>query len=284
LIREFRLHSRESSESARPAIRSIPARCYLTLMEINREAPHIGGTEERSLVIFDGDDTLWRTQELYDLAKLRFASLLSKEGLTNPDPITTLDRIDAEAVEVRAFTIDRFIDSMVTTYHVLNRAANRQVNESTERKIRRLNGLLLGGYKLYPDARDVLRQLAPAFRLVLATKGEPELQGRKIARSEVGQFFDQIYVMERKTEEEYRMILGAYQMPPNRAWAVGNSVRSDINPALLLGIRAILIKRPTWRYEETKLRSGDLTVVDSLSAACNAILQDESRVAASASR
>lgn len=241
-----------------------------------------GAMKRGDLVILDGDDTLWRTQEVYDAAKARFASLLAEDGLIDPDPITVLDRIDAEAVDTGAFTVNRFIDSMLRTYRVLAEAAKRHPVEHTEKKIRLLGEPLLGDYQLYADTLDVLEELAPRIRLVLATKGQPDLQGQKVTRLGLARFFDRIYFLERKTEQEYLAILSAYSVRVDRVWAVGNSVRSDINPALELGIRAILIKRPTWRYEEAKLRSGDVTIVDSLSAACVAILTSETPVAASA--
>jgi putative hydrolase of the HAD superfamily len=245
---------------------------------------NLGDLKAQSLLIFDGDDTLWKTQELYDGAKLRFAALLAQEGFANPDMIAILDRIDGEAVEIRGFSVSRFIDSMLTTYRMLTKTAHRQPDGQIENKIRRLSKPLLGEYQLYPDALPVLERLASRFRLVLATKGQPDLQGQKVTRLGLARFFHRIYILERKTDKEYDAILADYQMPPDRAWAVGNSVRSDINPALQLGIRAILVKRPAWAYEEAMLRSGDVTVVDSLSAACDAILRNESRVAARAFR
>lgn len=240
-----------------------------------------GAIHPRGLVIFDGDDTMWRTQELYDRAKTRFATLLAHHGLTDQNPIAILDRIDAEAVDAQAFTVRRFVDSMLTTYHVLSKAHSREPEAQVENQIRRLGKPLVGEYRLYPDALPALKRLAPRFQVVLATKGDPELQRQKVRRLGLARFFDQIYLMERKTEKEYMEILSAHQMHPNRVWAVGNSIRSDINPALKLGIRSVLIQRPTWLYEEAQLRPGRVAIVDSINAACRVILESESRMAAS---
>jgi putative hydrolase of the HAD superfamily len=81
-----------------------------------------------------------------------------------------------------------------------------------------------------------------------------------------------VYILPRKTEQEYLQILDAWGVAPVDAWAVGNSVRSDINPALRVGIRAVWIARPTWLYEEASLLPGDVIKVHSLTDACSVIL------------
>ncbi len=224
------------------------------------------------LVILDGDDTLWRTQELYDVAKAKFVSLLAKHGLKDRNLMAILDRIDADAAATHAFTVSRFTDSMIRTYRSISQARRRHADDDVEKEIKLLGDPLLGDYKLYPDTLEALEQLAGRYALVLATKGQPDLQGQKVRRLHLERFFDRIYLLERKTEKEYLDILREHQLTPDAVWTIGNSVRSDINPALELGMRAVLIWRPTWQYEEAKLKPGDVTVVDSLGAASGAIL------------
>jgi putative hydrolase of the HAD superfamily len=131
------------------------------------------------LVVFDGDDTLWRTQELYDAAKAEFAELLRDRDVACPDAIALLDRIDAKAAEIRGFTIERFINSMLETYRRLCAEEGQDRDGKVESRIRDLATPLLGDYELYDDTLDVLKRLAARYLLVLATKGEPELQRRK---------------------------------------------------------------------------------------------------------
>lgn len=229
----------------------------------------------RILVVFDGDDTLWRTQEIYDAVKARFVDLVARHHLRASDALSILGRIDSEAVQMRGFTVDRFVGSMVQTYRSLAAEIRRQPMGSIENQIRELAQPLLGDYDLYPDTVEVLERLSPRFELVLATKGQRSLQEQKVRRLGIGAFFSRIYFIERKTDNEYRQILASHQMPASRAWAIGNSVRSDINPALKVGMHAIWIRRRTWSYEEEALDSNDVAAVDSLREAADVLLVHE---------
>jgi putative hydrolase of the HAD superfamily len=226
----------------------------------------------RPLVVFDGDDTLWRTQELYDTIKVRFVDLIADKGLQASTALSLLHDIDSSAVSAQGFTVARFVDSMIRTYHSLAASSGRRAEAQTEQAIRDLASPLLGDYELFPDAIAVLKLLAPHYKLVLATKGQRDLQLQKIRRLGLRELFDELYIIDRKTETEYGRILRLHQTPASRAWAVGNSVRSDINPALHLGMHAIWVRRRTWLYEDAVPVNDDVTAVDSLSEAADVLL------------
>jgi putative hydrolase of the HAD superfamily len=227
------------------------------------------------VVVFDGDDTLWRTQEVYDAIKSRFATLLVNQRLEAPDSIAILDRIDSEAAVARGFTVERFVDSMLHTYRAIASQRKRKPSARIENDIRALAGPLLGDYQLYPDTIEVLEVLSRQFELVLATKGQRDLQERKVERLHLGIFFSQMYFLAQKTEADYREILLSRRVPATRAWAVGNSVRSDINPAVRAGMHAIWIRRPTWIYEEAALDTFGVVTVSSLRQAADVLLAQE---------
>jgi putative hydrolase of the HAD superfamily len=231
------------------------------------------------LVVFDGDDTLWRTQEIYDDVKVKFAELVHRHGLGRPDLIAILDRIDAEAAQTRGFTVERFLDSMNHAYELVALDAKQHPTPTLTGEIREIARPLweIGSYQLYPDTVAVLRQLSRYFELVLATKGQRKLQEAKVKQLGLVRFFAEMHFVEQKTETEYLAILAARGTRPHRAWAVGNSIRSDINPALRAGMRAIWIRRPSWLYEDAELRPPDIPGVDSLTEAAQILMA--SRVA-----
>jgi putative hydrolase of the HAD superfamily len=108
--------------------------------------------------------------------------------------------------------------------------------------------------------------------MVLATKGEPALQQQKVRRLGLAHFFRRMYFVERKTEHEYRRIIGECAIPASAAWAVGNSFRSDVNPALHIGMHAIWLRRPTWLYEEMAPEGDGFVPVQSLTEAAEVLL------------
>lgn len=226
----------------------------------------------RGLVVFDGDDTLWRTQEIYDEIKSRFVDLVRALGLGGPDLLSTLDDIDAEAARRRGFTVQRFIESMLETYRVESAVAGHAPAQSMESQITELAQPLLGDYELYPDVVPVLERLMGRFELVLATKGQRDLQEQKVRRLGIARFFARVYFLDQKTEAEFQHFLVEHHVAPEAAWSVGNSIRSDINPALRVGMHAIWIRRPTWLYEEAPIDVVDVPAVDSLTEAAEVLL------------
>jgi len=220
------------------------------------------------LAIFDGDDTLWSTQPLYEGAKQKFALLIRQSGFTEGDVVGLLDSIDAERVATAGYSTTRFRDSMVKTYEVLSSRHGRAPAPSVIHRIQDFaNEVFLSSPLVYPEVPASLEAIAVGYNLALLTKGDREVQRRRIQAADLGNLFDALYVVSDKGSGVYRQVLGDFGEASARAWAVGNSIKSDINPALRVGIRGILIKRTTWLYEEAELEHGDVSVAYDLGEA-----------------
>lgn len=230
------------------------------------------------LIVFDGDDTLWKTQELYEAIKRQFAGLMRDWRLSESNPIPLLERIDSKAVESHGFTVRRFEESLVNVYHMLSEQRGRPPVAHREKLLRELTRPLEDAFELYPDSLSVLRVLSHEFKLVLATKGQSELQRKKIAVLGLAEFFNAVYVLDRKTTREYLQILEDCATAPDAACAIGNSVRSDINPATGCGMSAILVQRLGWRYEREHIHHPEqVWVVSSLSEAADILTRTRTR-------
>ena len=202
------------------------------------------------VVIFDGDDTLWKTQELYDHAKTAFARLVAGLGYEKKSVITELDRIDAANVSTHGFSRRRFPRSLVQTYRVLAGRSKQKPDKRVEDQIRHIgNSVFRKKPKLAPFTHSVLRRLKKEFRLVLFTKGDASIQKRRIRQTGLRELFDAVYITEYKKIGDLRDVLRAEGVRSRDAIMVGDSVRSDIRPAITLGMRAIWINGRTWRYE-----------------------------------
>ena len=234
----------------------------------------------QNMIIFDGDDTLWSTMPLYDSAKRRFADCV--ESLV-PSPnyaIGRLDEIDHANVAYFGFSKERFPKSMVEAYRVLCRENGRLPKSVIESQLLAAGqAVFTSPVVLFPDADECLARLAQRAKLVLATKGDPDIQGQRIEESNLGHYFSDIRILAEKTDQQFRDILFAHGWEFPGAWSVGNSIRSDINPALRAGLSAVLIPRTTWQYEhEPLLPSPRLFVKDTLTGAADVIIDRDIRV------
>jgi putative hydrolase of the HAD superfamily len=108
-------------------------------------------------------------------------------------------------------------------------------------------------YDSHPDlkdgAREVLETLRPHVRLALATRGDEELQGRRLDHAGLRHHFDALYFLEWKNRETYGALLGEQGLKPATTFIIGDAIRSDINPALELGAHAILVRGQNWEHE-----------------------------------
>lgn len=204
----------------------------------------------KRIIIFDGDDTLWRTMPLYADAKSRFFQLVARQ-------LPSIENIEAEFedrdelnVSRWGFTIERFRNSMVETYREFMMRASLSPQLKTEEQISRIaTSVLRRKASSMPYAKTILRQLSSKFRLALLTKGEYQLQNRRVAESGLSGFLERVVIVDHKDPATFKRLLSELHSSPRCAWSVGDSLRSDIWPALNAGLNAVWIPRDTWSYE-----------------------------------
>ena len=104
---------------------------------------------------------------------------------------------------------------------------------------------------------ETLEYLASRHDLTLFTKGHPDEQKLKIDRSGLGTYFGHTAIVKEKDVAAYRTLVEQRGIDPERAWMAGNSVKSDINPALEAGLNAVFIPHAhTWTLERQDIRPG----------------------------
>jgi putative hydrolase of the HAD superfamily len=228
-----------------------------------------------NIIIFDGDDTLWSTMPLYDIAKARFAELVSDLISATDEAIRRLDEVDHANVAHLGFNTERFPGSMVQTYRLLCRERGTLPKADIEKQLLEAGrAVFTSAVVAYPDADACLARLTSRFRIILATKGDPTIQALRIEQSGFGHYFAEILILPEKTDRQFHDIVSAFGIAESGGWSVGNSVRSDINPALRAGLSAVLIPRSTWQYEDESLLPSPRTFVrDSLADAADLIIQ-----------
>ena len=202
------------------------------------------------VIFFDADDTIWSTAALYNEVKRRYENLLRGVGIDDPELLRKLDELDVSRVPKHGFTIDRFIGSMILLYEQLSLERQYPVYLSVVERIKLMGETLRQPPVLFDDALPVLTRLSESYRLVLVTAGDYHHQAEKVRATGISHFFKDVRILPVKTAETVAPVVQGLGVNPSECWFVGNSPRSDIVPALELGMKAILIKRDTWVYDE----------------------------------
>ena len=193
----------------------------------------------------DADDTLWQNEEFFRLTQDRFADMLS--AYMSPDPLhAELLAAERRNLGRYGYGIKGFMLSMVETAIGVSKS---QVPAHVIHDILAMGREMLNHpIHLLPGVAECLPQLAQEFSLVLVTKGDLLHQEQKLARSGLGDLFDDVHIVSEKQITTYQTIFGAQL---STTAMVGNSIKSDILPALAAGAAAIHIPgRYEWEMEK----------------------------------
>jgi putative hydrolase of the HAD superfamily len=204
-------------------------------------------------VVFDGDDTLWKTEQLYDNARLRARDVVAGAGLDAVKWEELERRLDVQNVAILGYGTERFPTSCVQAYEELCRSESRMPDPFVAEQIRQAaRSVFECNPPIMPDARETLTFLRRwGARLGLLTKGDYEIQCRRIAHSGLSDLFDVIQIVSEKTPETLQEMVTSLGVDVESAWMVGNSVRSDVLPAIAAGLRAVWIDAHVWEHERT---------------------------------
>jgi putative hydrolase of the HAD superfamily len=196
-------------------------------------------------IAFDADDTLWHNERGFKLTQNRFSELLaeftSRDGLQ--DRLLSAERRN---LGIYGFGVKGFVLSMVeTAIEVTDGAVPTDVIAELLSMGR---DMLSDPVELMPGVRGAIEQLRQTAEIVLITKGDLLDQERKLAQSGLGDLFDAVEIVSDKTADVYARIFArhdtAHQM------MVGNSVRSDVIPAIEAGAWGVHVPHElTWGYE-----------------------------------
>jgi putative hydrolase of the HAD superfamily len=208
------------------------------------------GTDGAGIVIFDGDDTLWETEMLYDRARSRAARIVAAAGLPANLWEETERKLDVANVARFGLSRLRFPASCVEAYRKVAASSGTAVSDTVERRIRTAaEWVFQAAAPTVPGARSVLTAVRRHYRTVLLTQGDPEVQRQRITTSGVADLFDAIEIVDTKQPAVFATTLTAMAAEPAASWMVGNSVRSDINPAVASGMNAIWVDAHVWEHE-----------------------------------
>ena len=210
----------------------------------------------RQFLLIDGDDTLWENNIYFEQAIEAFIDFVGHSTMTREQVRAALDEVERMNVRVHGYGSAAFTKNLQQTYE---RLAERDVQPQDIEHVMQLGQRIAGQpLTLIPQVAETINYLAGRHDLMLVTKGHPEEQRLKIERSGLESLFTATAVVHEKAVDTYRAIAKERQLDPTRTWMIGNSPRSDINPALQAGLNAVFIPNEhTWRLEKEEVAPTD---------------------------
>jgi putative hydrolase of the HAD superfamily len=215
-------------------------------------------------ILIDADDTLWDNNIYYEKAMGEFLSLLEVEGFARTEIEPQLRVKEMENVKFHGYGSKSFAVTLLEVYEEVTSRKGEQMKEHVIRYIDEAREITRGyRINLLKGVGETLPWLAENFRLILFTKGENQEQMSKIERSGIAEFFQATVVVPEKNEEVYRKVLEEQGLVPGNTWMIGNSPRSDVNPAKAVGMKTVLIPyHATWEHEIEEIQdNGQATVI-----------------------
>jgi putative hydrolase of the HAD superfamily len=209
----------------------------------------------RHHLIIDADDTLWENNIYFERAFDEFVEFLAHSSLGPAEVRAVLDEIELANARTHGYGSLNFGRNLTLCYQHL---AERAVGEEDLRRVMGFaERILEHPMELIDGVADTLAYLSLRHELTLFTKGHPEEQLLKVERSGLGQLFQHTAVVKEKDPAAYRELVRSRGMAPELTWMVGNSPKSDINPALEAGLNAVFVPHSqTWALEQQEIRPG----------------------------
>jgi putative hydrolase of the HAD superfamily len=212
-------------------------------------------------LIIDADDTLWEDGVYFERAIEEFITFLDHGSLSRQRVRTILDEIELAHSGLHPFGSRAFAENLAECYRRLAGPAGEDRGASDRRDL--IHALELGRRLLHQPRQliagvpETLHYLAPRHDLILFTKGHPVEQSLKVKASGLAIFFRHIEIPRTKDMTTFSAFATRLGLDRARTWMIGNSPKSDINPALAAGLNAAYIPHAqTWSLEHEEIARG----------------------------
>ena len=208
---------------------------------------------ERQHLIIDADDTLWENNIYFERAFDEFYDFLAHSSMTDVEVRAVLDEIETVNSKIHGYGTENFARNLTECYSKL---AEREVRaEDLPQVMSFAMRIVHHPMELINGVEETLEYLSPRHDLTLFTKGDPEEQKLKLDRSGLAIYFGHTAIVKEKNSASYSALIQERRLDPERTWMIGNSPKSDINPALEAGINAVFVPHEhTWRLEHEEVR------------------------------
>jgi len=212
-----------------------------------------GENGDQTLLI-DADDTLWENNIYFERAIAEFISFLDHREHSPAQVREVINRVEKESILTHGYGLHSFAHSLVTTFEELS---VEPITPELHERIHNFAHQIAGHpVEIIAGVPATLAYLSGRHHVILMTKGNPAEQSGKVERSGLKEYFAAIEIVPEKDEKMYRDVVAKYALEPDCTWMIGNSPKSDINPALAAGLHAVFVPHGnTWILEHEDLAS-----------------------------
>lgn len=206
-------------------------------------------TSNPQALLIDADDTLWENNIYFERTIAEFMRRLNHQEMTTDEVRLFLNQVERETILERGYGSHSFAHSLVKTFERLaQQPVTPEMHEFIWGFAHQLSSSPLELIEGVPETLDYLA--LRSHHLILMTKGNFTEQSGKVERSGLKEYFAAVEIVAEKTAVTYASVVTKYGLEPGSTWMVGNSPKSDINPALAAGINAVLVPHDnTWVLE-----------------------------------
>jgi len=205
-------------------------------------------------LLIDADDTLWENNIYFERAIADFISFLNHHQYSPDEVRHVLYDVERENIRQHGYGMHSFANALMICFEKLS------LEPVTPELHQTIRGI---AYKIaehpmefLPGVPETLADLSVRHRLFMVTKGNITEQLGKVERSGLREYFTAIEVVAEKDAAAYRSVAEKYGLIRDLTWMIGNSPKSDINPALEAGLHAVFVPHDnTWMLERDELRS-----------------------------
>jgi putative hydrolase of the HAD superfamily len=203
-------------------------------------------------LLIDADDTLWENNIYFERAIAQFISFLNHHEFCPVQVREVLNDVERECIVKHGYGLISFGHALVDTFE---RLSPRPVTSELHAQIQNFaHSIQDHAIEFLPEVPETLEYLRKRHNLILVTKGHFAEQSGKIERSGVKPYFAATEIVSEKDPTVYRSLMENHQLVPHSTWMIGNSPKSDINPALAAGLHAVFVPHgDTWVLEHEEL-------------------------------
>ena len=203
-------------------------------------------------LFIDADDTLWENNIYFERAIGRFISFLNHQEYSPEQVREILNEVERENIVTHGYGLHSFAHALVSCFERLSADPVTPELHATIQSF--AHAIADHPVEILPDVPATLDYLGSRHHLILMTKGAFAEQSGKVERSGLKEYFHAVEIVPEKDEAVYRSVVAKYELANDTTWMIGNSPKSDINPALSAGINAVFVPHgATWILEHDEV-------------------------------
>jgi putative hydrolase of the HAD superfamily len=223
-----------------------------------KEHPRLSGTAESihqsQTLLIDADDTLWENNIYFERAIARFISFLNHHEFSPEQVREVLNDVERECIVKHGYGLHSFSHALIDTFE---RLSVRPVTPELHAQITGFaHSVADHAIEFLPDVPQTLQYLSKRHHLILVTKGALAEQSGKIERSGLKGYFAATEIISEKDCAAYEALVEKHDLARDSTWMIGNSPKSDVNPALAAGLHAVFVPHgDTWILEHDEVNA-----------------------------